>query len=35
MAPGFFIIGGAILATSFDYIMEPAATELGFWSLEK
>jgi len=31
---GFFIIGGAILATSFDFIMEPAATKLGFWSWE-
>ena len=31
---GFFIIGGALLATSFDYIMEPAATKLGFWSWE-
>ena len=30
----FFIIGGASLATLFDYIMEPAATKLGFWSWE-
>ena len=26
------IIDGAILATIFDVIMEPAATKLGFWS---
>jgi len=26
------IINGAVLATLFDYIMEPAAVKLGFWT---
>lgn len=28
------IVDGAILATAFDWLMEPAAIELGFWQWE-
>jgi putative membrane protein len=26
------IVDGALMATAFDWIMEPAAIKLGFWS---
>ena len=29
-----FVIDGALLATFFDYIMEPAAAKLGYWEWE-
>jgi putative membrane protein len=28
----FIILGGAVIATCFDFILEPVAVKLGFWS---
>ena len=28
----FIVLGGAAIATSFDFILEPVAVKLGFWS---